>query len=272
VEVNYQEIAPRKELQAYIRCFWVLEAPFYANMAPERIVPDGRMELIFHYGSHFERLKSDGCAVQPRGIITGQIRNALLIRPTGPTGMIAARFYPFGFSSLFPLPSEELAENLYSCEEVLGKAGKNLEERILNAGSTEAQVSILENYFLSLLAKRGHYDFRIPGITRRIYELKGVFKSEDLANEFNIGSRQMERLFKSRVGVSPNFFGRIVRFQQAISLKLSTSTLSLTELGHATGYYDQSHFIKDFKEFSGLSPRHYFAEVHRMADLFSDNL
>jgi AraC-like DNA-binding protein len=54
-------------------------------------------------------------------------------------------------------------------------------------------------------------------------------------------------------------------------MKLDDLTLSLTDLSHAVGYYDQSHFIKDFKDFSGLNPRQYFLEVHRMADLFTDS-
>lgn len=268
----YREITPRPELRAYIKCFWILEDPLNAASSVERIVPDGRMELIFHYGSPFERVNDESASVQTPGIVTGQIRKPLVIRPTGPIGMLAVRFYPFGFSSLFTIPSNELAHSLYGLEEVLGKKGAELQEKVLNSSTNNKRIHILENFFLELLAARGDYDFRIHRVTRKIYELRGVFRIEDLAQEFNISPRQLERLFQQKVGLSPNVFGRLIRFQSAVGMKLNNLTLSLTDLSHAAGYYDQSHFIKDFKDFSGLSPRQYFLEVHRMADLFTDDL
>lgn len=268
----YREITPRPELRTYIKCFWILEDPLNSASSVERIVPDGRMELIFHYGSPFERVNDESASVQAPGIVTGQIRKPLLIRPTGPIGMLAVRFFPFGFSSLFTIPSNELAHSLHSIDGVLGKRGLELQERVLGASTNNQRIQILENFFLELLAERGDYEFRIHRVTRKIYELRGVFRIEDLAQEFNISARQIERLFQQKVGLSPNVFGRLIRFQSAVAMKVNDLTLSLTDLSHEAGYYDQSHFIKDFRDFSGLSPRQYFLEVHHMADLFTDGL
>ncbi len=204
----YREIAPRAELKASIKCFWILEDPLNTASAVERIVPDGRMELIFHYGSLFERIVDSKVTLQAAAVVTGQIREPLLIRPTGSMGMFGVRFYPFGFSSLFKVPSHELSCNVYDLNSVLGANGRELQERVIGAKS-----------------------------------------NEELAEEFNISARQLERLFQDKVGLSPNVFGRLVRFQSAVAAKLNDLTLSLTDLSQAAGYYDQYHFIKDFKDF-----------------------
>jgi hypothetical protein len=189
----YREVSPRSELKAYIKCFWILEDPMNSSSAIERILPDGRMELVFHYGDPFERVNELGASIQSPGIVTGQIRKPILIRPTGSIGILAVRFFPFGFSSLFTLPSNELSHNLFDLSDVLGVQGRELQERVLNAKSNDQRIGILEDYFLTLIAARGNYDFRIHRVTRKIYEMRGIFRSltlvhDNLSDSFNKGS------------------------------------------------------------------------------------
>jgi transcriptional regulator GlxA family with amidase domain len=84
-----------------------------------------------------------------------------------------------------------------------------------------------------------------------------------------VSLRQLELQFKTQVGMSASRFIRIARFQRAIRLKLVSPSLGLATLAAECGYYDQSHFSREFKELSGLSPGRYFGDEHEMADLFA---
>jgi AraC-like DNA-binding protein len=97
---------------------------------------------------------------------------------------------------------------------------------------------------------------------------KGQVTIESLSKEFNISARQLERKFSSAVGLSPKFFTRIIRFQNIFRLVQNKQINSLTMLSYESGYYDQAHFIKDFKEFSGINPRSFFNQEHDLTDLF----
>ncbi|TXJ23716.1 MAG: AraC family transcriptional regulator [Chitinophagaceae bacterium] len=88
-----------------------------------------------------------------------------------------------------------------------------------------------------------------PVLLQRKRKLPEVF--------YYLSTRQFERNFKEFAGFSPKLYSRIIRFQSAIEQYGQTGK-SLTEIAYDCGYYDQSHFIHDFKEFSGLHPRHYF--------------
>ena len=94
--------------------------------------------------------------------------------------------------------------------------------------------------------------------SQRIYNLNGLVNIKNLANHFSMSPRQFERKFKECIGFSPKSFARIVRFKSLISsYKKGDSTL--TKVAYDFGYYDQAHFIQDFKQFSGYNPHAYFS-------------
>jgi AraC-like DNA-binding protein len=87
---------------------------------------------------------------------------------------------------------------------------------------------------------------------------KNLPKVRDLASHFNLSERQFERKFSEYAGMSPKRFMRIVRFENACNLYRNKLEKSLTEIAYECGYFDQSHFIRDFKTFSGYEPGQYF--------------
>ncbi len=92
---------------------------------------------------------------------------------------------------------------------------------------------------------------------RSVLERKGNVSVSNLAGEYGLSNRQFERRFKEFAGLSPKLYSRIIRFQAATEHKLDRAR-DLTEIAYACGYYDQSHFINDFRQFSGYSPKEYF--------------
>jgi transcriptional regulator GlxA family with amidase domain len=99
-------------------------------------------------------------------------------------------------------------------------------------------------------------------------QLKGQVSVDELSEQLNINRRQLERRFASAIGLSPKQLAKIVRLQAALKMLEQGHFTSLTALAYENGYFDQAHFIKDFKEFTGLSPKQFFAGNLTMTALF----
>jgi putative component of toxin-antitoxin plasmid stabilization module len=106
--MNYQTFVPSADLNTFVKCYWTLEALAEANPGKQRIVPDGCMEMIFHYGDYYKQYREDGSfLVQPRCFVFGQITQPLDIEPTGTTGIFSVRFFPDGFTPFTTLPLQQ---------------------------------------------------------------------------------------------------------------------------------------------------------------------
>ena len=103
--MNYQTFEPSLELNGLIKCYWTLEYPKEENPEKQTIVPDGCMEMIFHYGDLYKQYLQNGKSIiQPKCFVIGQLTRPLEIKPTGQTGIFSIRFHPEGFSPFTSIP------------------------------------------------------------------------------------------------------------------------------------------------------------------------
>ena len=266
----YKEIQPSEILSKFIKCFWILECnEKKSEFTRERILPDGCMELIFHYGDSFELHVNDYSEIQQRSFVYGQITRFIEISPTGKVGIIAVRFFPHGALPFLHIPINEITDNTVGVPYIFGAAGRELEEKIITAANNLQRIDIIQKFLVDRLKKYLQHDSVIEECLIRIVKSKGNVSVESLSESLNINSRQLERKFTSGIGMSPKVFSRIVRFQNIFKLLQTKRINSLTELAFENGYYDQAHFIKDFKLFSGISPSVYFNEEHSLSDYFT---
>ena len=114
----YREYQPSPALRSFVKCYWSLAAAPTARPESERVVPDGSMEMIFHYGDHFERRDKETFTRQSRHLVCGQIDRFLELRPTGEIGIFAMRFRPAGAFPFLGVPCGELATETVSLENV----------------------------------------------------------------------------------------------------------------------------------------------------------
>jgi transcriptional regulator GlxA family with amidase domain len=135
-----------------------------------------------------------------------------------------------------------------------------LGEQVCNASDNPARIRIVSDFFRSRLHR---VKAEIHPVFRSIHQVlssKGLVEIDTLANDQGLSRRQFERRFKELAGLAPKLYSRVVRFQAAIDHK-TLGTRDLTEIAYSCGYYDQSHFINDFREFSGYTPKEYFWHV-----------
>lgn len=181
------------------------------------------------------------------------------------------RFLPGGISSFIKTPVNELCGKAVDLNCLLGKSGAIFEERILNAQTIEERLILLQNFLFQKMFNLQRFDCLIEDFVRKITSFYGNYSIEKFSDESKISARQLRRRFLHSVGISPKRFSRIVRFQNALCLIKLNKINNLTTLVYKSNYFDQSHFIRDFKEFTGSSPKSYLTKTHKFTDLIMRN-
>jgi AraC-like DNA-binding protein len=138
--------------------------------------------------------------------------------------------------------------------EVFGEAGTQLEEKLLDATSEPERVAPLDRFFLERLPKLDESLATVSRIVDRIQNEGNLTQVEDLVKATGLGTRALQRLFDKHVGVSPKWFIRTVRFQTAVKAVGGGERFDWADFALRLGYYDQSHFINDFRSIVGESP------------------
>lgn len=267
--MNYQTFEPSEDLKTFIKCFWVLESPAEEMPQKQRIIPDGCMEMIFHFGDLYRQYMPSGEGiVQPRCCVFGQLTAPLEIEPVGITGIFSVRFHPDGFLPFSDLSIKEYENRAVSLESAFGGEGKLLSEGVLGAKNTEERIQAVESFLLRKLQRSETIDKIIHSTLQTIFDSKGQLSVDDLSHQLRIHRKQLERKFSASVGLSPKQLSKIVRLQSTIRLMYEKKHTTLTDLAYEGEYYDQAHFIKDFKEFTGLTPKQFYSDNLKMSSMF----
>lgn len=267
--MDYKTLVPQPSLKAFVKCYWTLDAPKEVEPERQRIVPDGCMEMIFHHGDLYRQYLADGSSIlQPRCFVFGQISKYLEIAPTGTTGIFAVRFYPGGFSPFATLPLTELENRAVALELLFNGEGVQLGKSILDASNLQERVEIIEEFLLKNLHSATVKDRVVRSSVELIMHLNGQVSSNELSGHQNLSTRQFERKFGAAIGLSPKQLSKIVRLQTTLKMLADRQFSSLTAVAYEGDYYDQAHFIKDFKEFTGMTPKQFYAGSLKMSSLF----
>lgn len=266
--MNYQLYTPTPELQPFIKCFWSLEDEKQDEPVKQRVLPDGCMEMIFHYGDLYQQYFADGSSiVQPRSFVFGQITKYIEIAPTGASGIISARFLPEGIGPFINMPVTSLENKAVAIAEIFAD-GSSLEKHVINANNNEERIKLVESFLLSKLIEPNTIDTIARSCVEAIFQSQGRIAVVELAGKMNINRRSMERKFTTAIGMSPKQLARVARLQSTLKMLEQKKFTSLTSLAYENGYYDQAHFIKDFKEFTGMSPKSFYADNLKLSALF----
>lgn len=238
--MRYLETEPCDALRPYVRCYWELQG---SSAAAEAIFPDGRPEIVFHLEKPAVR---DG-AVQPRSMFVGQMTGPVVVEALGNIHCFGIRFEPAGVWPLFRFSQADTLEQIVP--QLLFPSA--IERRILSAQSPSRRVALVEEALFRLLPAVSD-----PWCAAITDVLSGALPVAALRQSSGVGIRQFERLFLTRVGMTSRMFARLARFRQALSMRGPWA-----EIAAACGYYDQSHLIRDFQQFTGMPPGRFAPDV-----------
>lgn len=257
--MNYQTFQPHSDLASVVKCYWTLEIPPLKDVQRQRIIPDGCIDMIFILGDDVKRYTSgDEFILQPREMVLGQITDAFYVEPTGYVNSFAVRFYPFGFANFVSTPINTLANKETPITELLGEEpARQLSRAIQEAKDTEQRIAILENFLLARLSESTTIDNIVKATIDTLLQTKGSAGINTILGSDLSKRRQLERKFMKQIGISPKQLGKVIRLQTALKMMLNTPSESFTSIAYESDYFDQAHFIKDFKEFTGTTPKEF---------------
>ncbi|MBE9098249.1 AraC family transcriptional regulator [Vacuolonema iberomarrocanum] len=256
--LTFNTYKPNHYLSDFVKYYWQLELNSNSQTThTERVIPSGELQIIFHYRTPFTEISNQNqSSIQPQCLIDGpQTEYKDIVTAPGSVGMIAVVLYPYALRAFFPNSVSEFTNQSIPLDNVVSTKTKELQERIVEVNSTYPRILLIEQFLLSRLSI--HNDFSITREAVNILtKANGQLTVSEVANELNISKRQLERIFLRNIGISPKKFGRIIRFNTTI--KCFEEVESLTKLTYKAGYFDLSHLIHDFREFTGLSPKEFF--------------
>ena len=263
--VKYREYNPCQVLQDTVKCFWTHEG-IYPTDSKQDITPDGCVELIFSFGNPYLLLTTTPPTPLATGAIVGFQDKTMPILLRGTIQVVAARLFAWSALALV----HDNVGKFTNAVTALGSDWDSLAERLktqVTQGQYDAAVTILEDFLIqrALLRK---YDLKlIQTAAKLLHHTKGEFRISELADYCEVSVRQLERGFRHVIGTSPKVFARTVRFQEAQQRLLFDPDADLTSLAYECGYFDQAHFIKDFKAFVDKTPTEYAAQMRKMQEI-----
>lgn len=246
-DVIYVEYAPATPLTPFIHCIWELKtlsqlkSPFVY-----RVVADGCIDIFFEFTRPTE------------SFVMGFSRSYTEFEIGNSFHFVGIRFLPSMFPQLFSVDASTLSDTYVFFNDISPSLASHLISICSESNQFEKVKKRLEDHLIELKSSVNiEKDPRLYDAIIAILQSQGLINiSKDI--DTGISLRQLRRLFSFYIGDSPKTFSKVVRFQNILSAKPSTESLRRNKLFYDVGYYDQAHFIKDFKNFYGVTPSHAF--------------
>lgn len=252
---------PRMELRPYVRYYWIAKCDL-----PFRVLtfPIGCPQMIFHRCAplYIPELSSR----QNKFTISGQVNFPAHIVSDGNIEMIVAVFYPHTIGMFIDTAPSAFYNQEISGYDVENKPLTQLAHRIFGCPDSESAILLIERWLTTRIRQSLNIK-RIGASLSAMFRFPST-SVNTLAGISCLGKKQFERLFRQYVGMNPKEYGRIVRFQRTLRM-MQLGFRNYADIAYANGYADQSHLIREFRRFSGFTPRRLTEYQAPYSDLFT---
>ncbi len=259
---------PSPPLSEFVKVIWYWDG-YLQPHTRERLLPDGSMTIAFnlgeHYGGHSELPYLAHCTVPGRQVICGARSTFMVADTANMVTTLGIQFKPGGAFPFLRMPAAELDDQCLSLEDVFGTGVRSLRERLLECATPRQKFAAAERWLLACTAKPLAKHPAVEFATQQFVRRSAAQPLSEVLNRIGYSQRHFNQLFAGEVGLTPKRFLRVRRFQQVITSISSQPLVDWAELALRCGYYDQSHFVHDFRSFCGLTPAAYLS--HRTSHL-----
>jgi len=171
--------------------------------------------------------------------------------------MIAYFFKPFSLFSLFGISPQELTDKPVDLNLLPLKKTNQLQDQLVNAGTTENMISLLDDYISELIIRVKADCHVIKYATNEIVKNTSKESLFLVQKDLHVTERTFQRMFEKTIGIAPNLYRRICQFNSAFEQLNRRKYHKLSDIAFENGYADQSHYIRAFKEFTSITPKDY---------------
>ncbi|HEY3740659.1 MAG TPA: AraC family transcriptional regulator [Bryobacteraceae bacterium] len=261
----FLHVHPKPPLSKHVEVLWYHES--YSPGSPrERLLPTGTLEIVIDLTDQPSRIfrdenDSSGVAAFRSSVVSGPQSRYFVLDTSAPQTVAGIHFAPGGAARFFREPLSELRDRHLSLDDLWGhSASSSLRDRILDASSPAAKLRVVEDALYSRAVRLPVGESRhraIDYVLDRFAAIPQIETLETVTSQLLLSPRRFIQLFSEETGLTPKLLCRIFRFQAALKLANLGRTINWSAVAADCGYFDQSHFIHDFKAFTGLSPTTY---------------
>ena len=239
---------------------------YYSGFNPphskERLLPDGAIELVINleegpkhiYDNEDHGKRTAYC----KGWISGIRKEYITIDSGQNSSMMVVRFRDGGAAPFFKFPLNEISYRVVEMQDIWSSQFDSIRDKIIEAQTPEARIAILEMAMLQIGKNRLEINPCIEYAVNHFRNLSNGATIRSLSDKIGYSHKHFIHLFENQVGVSPKVFSRISKFQRALGMLERNEPVNWPQIAHDCGYYDQAHFINEFRRFSGINPSAYF--------------
>lgn len=241
----YLEYAPNPRLKDFVACYWSLKTTENANLTNHRVLPDGCIDLVFDNFSGTS------------GVMVGSMTSAVAVNLPPMSRFFGVRFRPGGAASFIKISLKEITDAQLNLIGVWRDADAELSTISVNAEFRQ-QISIIENFLERKFIGGNSLNPKITAAVDIFISSEGKCSIDTLSRKLEISRQHLNHIFTEVVGLNLKTFARITRFQFALKRARRSPLKDWADLALESGYYDQAHFISEFKSITKLTPTKFF--------------
>jgi len=248
-QMNFTLIKPSPPLDQFVKTFWILEKVYSNSGGYETVYPDGCVDLIFSLSEN-----------KYTSFFSGQQTKAIKIPQLNKVKFVAIEFFPYGAFPFFNIPIKEFTGVITAPADIFGNSFIELSEKVF-ASSPALIIQSIETFLIQRLLKNKVDIEQTIKAAQLLYQYKGNIRIDQLAATVNMTARTLERKFEIATGLTPKALAKVFRFNKIKNELMLAPYSNLTSLAYKYNYFDQAHFIHDFKQFTGYPPASFAKEV-----------
>lgn len=255
---SYLTIFPKRISTSYVECFKVYQ---FNALSPIQLNPEGKFELIFQIDGLFSQVPHsiDHWSVRPKFFIGGLHMKSYSVRAhQEQSTLISVNFSPKGARCFIPAELHHFKNKLIPIQDVFRGQQLSWIHELQDAKGIEQQLDLIEQFLIQVFREK--LNSPVDQALDIIFQKKGLAKIQELAEEVFLSPAQFRKRFNAEIGMSPKEYCKVIRINHVLKELDQHDGYSLTELAYQWNYFDQAHFIKDFKNFTGSTPKQYIRQ------------
>jgi AraC-like DNA-binding protein len=265
--MRFHSCVPRAPLSEFIEDFWLYE-DYEGEHRHERILPSGTFEMVFNLREDELRIYGASTSAKCRrfsgAVISGPYAGSFMSDTAEEAAILGVHFKPGGAFAVLGLLAGELTNTHVDLRTIWGPTATTLRERLCEMSQTNDRFRLLEQALLERLFDGPDRHGAVRVGLDVLMRTHGRAKVRDIARAVDLSQRRFIAVFASEVGLTPKLFGRVQRFQHAVASARSATKVDWAQFAVECGYFDQSHLIHEFVEFTGLSAADYWRRQYQL--------